>query len=58
MIPERKLINYAVSYLSSEIVQIEKLLDNDEVAESERKILCSVLNEYRDDLSELYAYLP
>lgn len=58
MIPENKLINYAVSYLSSEIEQIEKILDNDEVAESERKILCSVLNEYRDDLSELYAYLP
>lgn len=58
MIPENKLINYAVSYLSSEIEQLEKLLDNDEVAESERKILCSLLNEYRDDLSELYAYLP
>lgn len=56
MIPENKLINYAIIHLNSEIEQIEKLLDNDEVAESERKILCSVLNEYRDDLSELYAY--
>ena len=58
MIPENKLINYAIIHLNSEIEQIEKLLDNDEVVESERKILCSVLNEYRDDLSELYAYLP
>lgn len=58
MIPENKLINYAIIYLNSEIERIEKLLDNDEVVESERKILCSVLNEYRDDLSELYAYLP
>ena len=58
MIPENKLINYAIIHLNSEIEQIEKLLDNDKVVESERKILRSVLNEYRDDLSELYAYLP
>ena len=58
MIPENKLINYAIIHLNSGVEQIEKLLDNDKVVESERKILRSVLNEYRDDLSELYAYLP
>lgn len=58
MIPENKLINYAIIHLNSKIEQIENQLQDDEVTESERKILCSVLNKYRDDLSELYAYLP
>lgn len=58
MIPVDKLITYAIIHLNSKIEYIENQLQDDEVTESERKILCSVLNEYRDDLSELYAYLP
>lgn len=58
MIPVDKLITYAIIHLNSKIEYIENQLQDDEVTESERKILRSVLNEYRDDLSELYAYLP
>lgn len=57
MIPENKLINYAIIHLSSKIEQIENQLRDDKITESERQFLCSILNEYRDDLSELYAYL-
>ena len=58
MISENKLINYAIIHLNSKIEQIENQLRDDKIAESERQFLCSVLDEYRDDLSELYAYLP
>ena len=55
---ENKLINYVIIHLNSKIEQIENRLRDDKITESERQFLCSVLNEYRDDLSELYAYLP
>lgn len=50
MISQDKLINYASSFLDSEIEQIEKLLKDETVDDVSKDILSKLLNEYKHDL--------
>lgn len=50
MIPQDRLINYAINFLESEIENIEKLLKDETVDDVSKDILSKLLNEYKHDL--------
>jgi hypothetical protein len=50
MIPQDRLINYASSFLDSEIEKIERLLKCRRLNAESRETLTQVLNEYKHDL--------
>ena len=49
MIPQVRLINYASSFLKSEIEKIERLLKCKSVNAESREVLTQILNEYKHD---------
>lgn len=50
MIPQDRLINYASSFLKSEIKKIEELLKDDTIDSVSEDILRKLLKEYEHDL--------
>lgn len=50
MIPQARLINYASSFLNSEIKKIEELLKDDTIDSVSEDILRKLLKEYEHDL--------
>ena len=50
MIPQDKLINYASSFLDSEIQEIGLILEVDDVSDADREQLSRLLKEYERDL--------
>jgi hypothetical protein len=50
MIPQDRLINYAINFLESEIENIEKLLKDETVDDVSKDILSKLLREYKHDL--------
>lgn len=51
MIPQDKLINYASSFLDSEIQEIGLILEVDDVSDADRELLSRLLKEYERDLA-------
>jgi len=50
MISQDKLINYASSFLDSEIQEIGLILEVDDVSDADREQLSRLLKEYERDL--------
>ena len=50
MISQDKLINYASSFLDSEIQEIGLILEVDDVSDADRELLSRLLKEYERDL--------
>ena len=50
MIPQDRLINYASSFLDSEIQEIGLILEVDDVSDADRELLSRLLKEYERDL--------
>lgn len=50
MISQDKLINYASSFLDSEIQEIGLILEVDDVSDADREHLSRLLKEYKHDL--------
>lgn len=50
MISQDKLINYASSFLNSEIQEIGLILEVDDVSDTDREQLSRLLKEYERDL--------
>ena len=50
MIPQDRLINYASTFLESEIENIEKLLKDEAVNDVGKELLSKLLKEYKHDL--------
>lgn len=50
MISQDKLINYASSFLDSEIQEIGLILEIDDVSDADREQLSRLLKEYERDL--------
>lgn len=50
MIPQDRLINYASSFLDSEIQEIGLILEVDDVSDADREQLSRLLKEYERDL--------
>ena len=53
MISQDKLINYASSFLDSEIQEIGLILEVDDVSDADRELLSELLKDYERDLEEL-----
>ena len=50
MISQYKLVSYALSFLTSEIESIEKLLKDETVDDVSKDMLGTLLEEYKHDL--------
>lgn len=50
MIPQNRLINYALNFLKSEIEKIEELLKHNNMDSMSEDLLRKLLNEYKHDL--------
>lgn len=50
MIPEHRLIEYALNFLESEIEKIEKLIKDETVNDVGKELLSELLKEYKHDL--------